>query len=324
MSRIKFFPLRAFSLVVAVLVVLVFGKTGGEAFDIRDSENCKLNFTIISDIHVETNNWKRYPAFTQGLRNVPKNKSGNDAIIVLGDSVMNGQYFENVIFHGLAGLFMRNETVLPVLGNHDAGNGSGDPAKILKRWYRFTDAFFDVQLEHPYYYRVIDGYYFIILGMETDQTQECVYSDAQLDWLEDTLALAAESGKPAFVIAHFPLHWSKDQNYQTTWRPLQILQNYYREHDLFFLCGHHHTPLQRDQSFRFQNGIPQIYAPSLSQLMNEEPHDMDEKTGEGIVVELYEDSIVFRGRNFVRNEWVFDDDGTPCERTYTLNHPIAD
>ena len=75
MSRIKFFPLRAFSLVVAVLVVLVFGKTGGEAFDIRDSENCKLNFTIISDVHVETNNWKRYPAFTQGLRNVPKKKA---------------------------------------------------------------------------------------------------------------------------------------------------------------------------------------------------------------------------------------------------------
>jgi len=324
MSRIKFLPLRAFSFVVAILVVLIFGKTGGEAFEISDSENCKLNFTVISDIHVETNNWKRYPAFTQGLQNVTKNKSGNDAIVVLGDSVMNGQYLENVIFHGLAGLFMRNETVLPVLGNHDAGNGDGDPVKILNRWYRFTDAFFNIQLEHPYYYRVINGYYFIILGMETDQTQECVYSDEQLDWLEDTLKLAASSGKPAFVIAHFPLHWSKDQNYQTTWRPLQILQNYYREHDLFFFCGHHHNPLQRDQSFRFQNGIPQIYAPSLSQLSDLEPHDMTEKTGEGIIVELYADRLVVRGRNIVRSAWVFDEDGTACERIYELKNPIID
>ena len=324
MSKIRCFPLRAFALVFAVAIALVFGKVGGESFDIRDPEACKLHFTILSDVHVETNNWKRYPAFTRGLQNVTKCKSGNDLILFLGDSVMNGQYLENTIFHGLTALFMRGETILPVLGNHDAGNGSGDPAKILNRWYRFTDAFFDIQLEHPYYYRVINGYYFIILGSETDQTQECVYSDTQLAWLEDTLALAAESGKPAFVIAHFPLHWSRDQNLQTTWRPLQILQNYYREHDLFFLCGHHHTPLQRDQSFRFQNGIPQIYAPSLSQLSDVEPHDMTEKTGEGIVVELYEDRLVVRGRNFVRSAWVFDDEATACERTYPLQHPLTD
>lgn len=324
MRLIRYLPLRVLSLLVAIVVALVAGKFGGEEYELRDPENCKLNFTIISDVHVETNNWKRYPAFTRGLQNVPKSKSGNDAIVVLGDSVMCGQYLENVIFHGLMELFMRDETVLPVLGNHDAGNGEGDPAKILNRWYRFTDAFFDLQLEHPYYYQVVDGYYFIILGSEAEKTDECVYSDTQLTWLEDTLALAAESGKPAFVIAHFPLHWSKDENLQPTWRPLQILQNYYREHDLFFLCGHHHTPLQRDQSFRFQNGIPQIYAPSLSQLTSGEDYHMDEKTGEGIVVELYEDSITFRGRNFVRNEWVVDDDGTPCERTYALKNPITE
>ena len=322
MSRIKFFPLRVLSLIVAVVVVLIFGKTGGAEFDIKDPETCKLHFTVLSDVHVETNNWPRYPAFTQGLQNVNKNRSGNDAILFVGDEVMCGQYFENVIFHGLTSLFLHNETILPVLGNHDAGNGEGDPAKILKRWYRFTDAFFDIQLEHPYYYKVVNGYYFIILGIETGVTDDCIYTAEQLDWLEDTLALAAESGKPAFVVAHFPLHWSKDENHQTTWRPLQILQNYYREHDLIFICGHHHTPLQIGQSFRFQNGIPQIYSPSLSQLDNE--GQMTEKTGEGIIVEVYEDSVVVRGRNFVRNEWVFDDDGTPCERTYTLNHPIAD
>ena len=88
MFRIKFLPLRAFALIVAILVAIVFGKLGGETFDIRNPENCKLHFTIISDVHVETNNWKRYPAFTQGLQNVPKNKSGNDAIVDLVDSVI--------------------------------------------------------------------------------------------------------------------------------------------------------------------------------------------------------------------------------------------
>ena len=51
---------------------------------------------------------------------------------------------------------------------------------------------------------------------------------------------------------------------------------------------------------------------------------MNEKTGEGIIVEVYEDSVVVRGRNFVRSEWVFDDEETPCERTYTLRFPITD
>ena len=323
MKRILHLPLRILSILIALVYVLGFGKATGEEFDVRDPGACKLNFTVLSDVHVETNNFTRYRIISHSLQNVPKNKSGNDAVVFLGDSTMNSQYLENAIFHGTAALLLKNEKIISVLGNHDAGNSEGDYEKIMKRWYRFTDAFFGYDLAQPYHYDVIDGFYFIVLGSELNRVYECVISEAQFAWLEQVLSLAAESGKPCFVFNHFPLNCMTDENLQHTDRLTNILRDYAAEHDLFYVCGHYHTPLSRGASFREDYGFPQINAPSLSRMGGEDGMQIDDRSGEGIVVELYADHLLVRGRNFYESKWKYDAPLTLCERTYPLKHPLS-
>ena len=314
MNLIKSFGLRALALVVSVVMVLVAGFATGESYDVRDPENCKLNFSILSDSHIEGNNFPRYKVYTHCLQDVRKNKSGNDAVIFLGDNTMNGQIIENTLFHGAAHMLLPGQKILPVVGNHDIGNGEGDYNKLQTRWYDYTRAFFGKDLEHPYYYDVIDGCYFIVLGIEEQLVYEMTMTEAQFAWLEDVLAKAADSGKPVFVFSHYPADDVQDENGKSTDRLVDLLAGYNKEHDLFYFCGHTHMPLYLFWSFHDSDGFPEIYLPRLTELAGADDHEVFDNTGIGIEVELYQNELLVRGRNFYTGQWRVDDedDGTMC------------
>ncbi len=325
MNLIKSFFLRAFALIVSVVMVLAAGFATGERYDVRDPENCKLNFSILSDSHIEGNNFPRYKVYTHCLQDVRKNKSGNDAVIFLGDNTMNGQIIENTLFHGAAKMLLPGQTVLPVVGNHDIGNGNGDYGKLQNRWYDYTRAFFGKDLAHSYYYEVIDGCYFIVLGMEEQLVYEMTMTDAQFAWLEDVLQKAAGSGKPVFVFSHYPADDVQDENGKSTDRLVDLLADYNKEHDLFYFCGHTHMPLYLFWSFHESDGFPEIYLPRLTELAGADDHEVFGNTGIGIEVEVYENEVLVRGRDFYRGQWRVDDEDTGelCERTYPLKTPVA-
>ena len=324
MNLIKSFGLRALALVVSVVMVLVAGFATGESYDVRDPENCKLNFSILSDSHIEGTNFPRYKVYTHCLQDVRKNKSGNDAVIFLGDNTMNGQIIENTLFHGAAHMLLPGQKILPVVGNHDIGNGEGDYNKLQTRWYDYTRAFFGKDLEHPYYYDVIDGCYFIVLGIEEQLVYEMTMTEAQFAWLEDVLAKAADSGKPVFVFSHYPADDAQDENGNTD-RLVKMLADFNKDHDLFYFCGHTHMPLYLFWSFHDSDGFPEIYLPRLTELAGADDHGVFGNTGIGIEVELYQNELLVRGRNFYTGQWRVDDedDGTMCEMTYSLKNPIA-
>ena len=311
--------------VALVLFVLPFaGKGETEPYDVKDPDACVLDFSILSDSHIEGNNFTRYKIFNNALQNVTKNQSGNDAIVFLGDNTMNGQHIENMLFHGTAAMMLRGETVLPVMGNHDIGNGQGDYAKLESRWYDYTKAFFGQKLEHPYYSEVIDGCSFIVLGPEAQKVYEMQVSDAQFQWLEQELDKAAASGRPAFVFAHFPMDDATDETGESTDRLTNLLAEYNREHDLFVFVGHTHMPLFLFWSFHNFDGFPETYLPRLTDLGGENDNEIIDRSGVGMEVEVYENEVVLRGRNFYRGEWLYDTaDETMCEVTYPLKNPIS-
>ena len=311
--------------ITAVLFVLPFaGKSSGEPYDVKDPAACVLNFSILSDSHIEGNNFPRYKVFNHALQNVKQNQSGNDAIVFLGDNTMNGNLGESILFHGTAALLLKNETVLPVMGNHDIGNGQGDYKKLENRWYDYTKAFFGKDLSTPYYYEVIDGYYFIVLGTEAQTVHEMRMSQAQFRFLEDALAKAAQSGKPAFVFAHFPMDYATDETGEETDRLTNLLAEYNKTNDLFVFVGHTHMPLYLFWSFHTDDGFPETYLPRLTELGGENDHELLDDTGTGLEVELYENEIVLRGRDFYRGEWKYDTyDEAMCEVTYQLKNPIT-
>lgn len=319
---LKSLGLRLVGGLIAVVMLVAVGVNKTESYDVKDPEACRLNFSVLSDAHIEGNNVPRYQAFVRSLQNVKKNKSGNDAVVFLGDNTMNGQHIENLLFHGAAALQLRGETVLPVVGNHDIGNGNGDGAKLQQRWYDYTAAYFGRKLERPYYYEVIDGCYFIVLGMEAQRVYEMVMTDAQFTWLETVLEKAAESGKPAFVFSHYPTDDVEDAAGSETSRLTDLLAAYARAHDVFAFVGHTHMPLALFWSFHSADGYPETYLPRLTELFGENDREFGKRTGVGIEVEVYDNEVLIRGRNFVKGEWYTDPaDKVPCEVTYPLQHP---
>ena len=310
--------LRPVAALITVFMLIGVGVCTHEAYDVKDPACCQLNFTVLSDVHVEGNNLPRYKVFARSLQDVGKNESGNDAIVFLGDSTMNGHHFENLLFHGAVHTLLRGETVLPVMGNHDIGNGSGDYETLQNRWYDYTAAFFGRKLEHPYYYEVIDGCYFIVLGMESQEVHELYISDAQMEWLEKTLALAAESGKPAFVFSHQPADYAVNADGVEDGRLTDLFAAYNEEHDLFCFVGHTHMPMYLFWSFHTDDGFPETYLPRLTSLSGDDDV-INEDSGIGVEVEVYEREVVIRARNFYSGEWRYDPvDETMCEVTYPL------
>lgn len=318
---LKSLVLRLIGGLIAVVMLVAVGVNKTEPYDVRDPEKCRLNFSVLSDAHIEGNNTPRYKAFVQSIQNVKKNKSGNDAVVFLGDNTMNGQHIENLLFHGAVALQLRGEKVLPVIGNHDIGNGNGDGEKLQQRWYDYTKAYFGKTLENPYYYEVIDGCYFIVLGMEAQRVYEMVMSEAQFTWLEGVLKKAGESGKPAFIFSHYPADDVEDETGKSTDRLVNMLAAYSEEHDLFSFVGHTHMPLRLFWSFHSSDGYPETFLPRLTELYGEDDHEFGIDTGVGLEVEVYEQEVVLRGRNFVTGTWFEDPwDDVLCEKTYPLMH----
>ncbi len=310
------------TLVCAVMLIPALGNAG-EEYDVKDPAACKMNFSILSDSHIEGNNYPRYKIFARALQNVKKNKSGNDAIVFLGDNTMNCQNIENIFFHGTVSLLLGGENILSVLGNHDIGNGEGDYEKLQNRWFTYTEAFFGRHLEKPYYYEIVDGYYFIVLGTEAHKVYDLVISDEQYEWLEGVLEKAAESGKPVFVFSHFPMSDETDTEGNLTDRLTQLFAEYNRENDIFCFVGHTHMPMYLFWSFHSDDGFPEIYLPRLTELYGENDREPGKNSGVGAEVEIYENEVCVRSRNFYTGEWRYEEDeGAFCEMTYELKNPV--
>ena len=311
--------LRWISLFVSGVMMMLFASGAGrtEPFDVQDPESCALSLTVFSDVHVESNNYPRYKVFADSLKNAVCNRTGSDAYLFLGDSVMNGQTIENMLFHGTVSRLLKDRKVIPVPGNHDFGNGAGDYEKIRQRWYTYTEAFFGKKLTTPFYCEVLNGYYIIVLSSEEQNIDRMFMSDTQLEWLEHTLADAAESGLPTFVLAHYPARMSQTIDPDSPYDLCRMLASYNREHDLFYLCGHlHHAP--DAATFHAWNGFPEVYVPMETELTGGENHDqISSDSGFGALAEVYPDRVVIRIRNFYFGEWVTRND-TPMEATYSL------
>ena len=320
---VKSFFLRIIAAVITLVMLIPAGDGKTTEYDVREPEKCELNFSVFSDSHIEGNNFSRYKVFVRALQNVKKNKSGNDAVIFLGDNTMNCQHIENLLFHGAVSTLLGGEKIFPVLGNHDIGNGEGDYGTPQNRWYDYTYAFFGRQLEHPYYYEVVNGYYFIVLGMEAQEVYDMYISEEQFAWLDGVLAEAEKSGKPVFVFSHYPADSVVDENGESTSRLAETLAGYNEKNDLVSFVGHTHMPLYLFWSFHADNGYPEIYLPRLTELAGNGDNEIYKESGIGIEVEVYENEVYVRGRDFYNGEWRYDTvDETVCEMAYTLKNPV--
>ena len=178
-------------------------------------------------------------------------------------------------------------------------------------------------LKLPYNYiiqQITDesGTYFYAKVLELDGCQttgatfeEAYISDAQLEWLDSEIA--AENGKPTFVICHQPLKLTHDL--PNTWgngtnlnagsvgdQSDEIKEILTKYENVVFITGHLHTGFG-DASYETIDNLHIVNVPALS---------IDNKDGKyngsglGYIVEVYDEEIIFRARNLETGEWLTD------------------
>ena len=297
-----------------LLTFFIFLPLGGapEAIEKKDAENCLLSATVLSDLHMEGNNTSRHLRVGNVLR--AADKADNDLLLLLGDNTMNGQIIETLLAYGLVSRFFDAEDVIVAPGNHDmdtSDNTSGDFEALSDRFIIMRNIYFGNDGDKVYFSREEKGYKFIVLGGEgrTGEDGKQIISDEQLSWLESELAEAKESGKPCFVLNHYLVYGRNgdrsyagfnisDQNDRLT----EILEG--SGVRTFYFCGHSHYGVS-DSSVQTTDNVTYINLPATGNPGNYYPaNDECGKDGIGMQLEVYENSVVLRFRNYITGQWL--------------------
>lgn len=261
----------------------------GVPYEAEKPDELITSFVAVSDIHVETNSPDVYNNFYHVLEGIKAGKN-HDAVFYLGDNVMNGQLLENFFFYAGVRAIMPAEENFVVAGNHDFGNSYGDYETLRKNYLLNNTFYLGNKLENDYYYRVLNGCYMIVLVSEDPTTQEFKMSEEQFAWLEGVLQEAKAADAPIFVFNHFPLHYLKGTENN---RLAKLLAEY---DTALYIHGHIHNDLGTD-NFGQWNGVNTINLPKITEALEYE-------AGDGIVVEVYENEVLVRGRDFIKGEWI--------------------
>ncbi len=170
----------------------------------------------------------------------------------------------------------------------------------------------DGTLNEPYYY-LNDGIaHYIVIDNYDGGTTRWI-SPEQFEWLEETLDAISGDGKAIFVIQHLPVTGSVGSStggyylYEEYGTKLTNLLNSYENDNIFLLNGHTHNGFGGAcNSIADMGNFWQINTTSLGKGASEG------YTGVGVAqyVNVYEDRVVFRARNFDTDEWLRDYDTT--------------
>lgn len=290
-------------------------------------EDCLLNVSMISDLHLEEKEAFRKIFLKAGLKSMNKAKSPIDAILVTGDLTNYGDEASLAIYYDI----MKNETDIPVVtvaGNHDIGHvGDRDVTNItreeaLANVIRYHNDYAGTNDTTNYYTQYINGYKFIVIGDEVidgghwdaiSMTQE------QLDFIDRELAAEEGSGKPVFVCSHWPIKgtngepviWDDCGIDPAEYDVKSILEKYT---NVYFISGHMHGGIkskfieeQYDLSCAEQiNGVTYISLPTYG-IINQYGIPW---SGTGAQLEVYADKVIFRPRNYLTGFWYLNSEYT--------------
>lgn len=299
---------RILKMIAAVLAVFIFSSSGEIAsYEPLDSDNLKLNFTVISDGHIEGNNSQRHKNYGEAFCDMASAEEISKALVMVGDNTMNGQGIEEAMLYGLMNKYNKIENVLMAVGNHEVCRDDTDFEKLEKRFIKYNNAFLEHKIDKLYHSQVIDGYHFIILATDRNSGVEQYISDEQFEWLDNELKTAAESGNPVFVFNHWPMNdtfsevWPEGHVGEQSERLHQVLTKY--DSRIFLFTGHLHMGIfENDYGIKEDGKITYINVPSFGSENDDGDADVQD-TGMGLQVEVYDEQLVVRIRNFVTHQW---------------------
>ncbi len=307
-------------LISTVLTVIIFIcpplGTIGRPFEAQDPDSIRLNATVWSDTHIDYREFILQGTMTAGLSSLHLSKTPIDAFIITGDLTNYGDEKSIETCFGAIQKYCPAENVVLATGNHEMGHVEGvTQAECREYIVKHYNEYFGENIENVYFSKDINGYTFIVLGDQGEDTWDFPeIHQEQLDFLDRELARGTASGKPVFVICHWPV-WGvngqdkiwEDGYLEDENEPVMEVLNKYRNKNVFFLSGHVHTGFN---SVLVGNWFGFRYAETIDGInyVNFPTYGLVNRYGipwpcTGAQMEVYDDRVVFRPRNYLSGVW---------------------
>ncbi|OAS18529.1 metallophosphoesterase family protein [Paenibacillus oryzisoli] len=271
-----------------------------------------LTFVVLTDTHItatlegtEAQNWER------ALKDILATAPDCHGIMHVGDITDNGERAE---FEVMEQIWRANKEGLPPIhftyGNHDVRWKDLEGQMSLFREHTgIHNAYYDLWLE---------GYHFIFLGTEIG-LKDCAYlSETQLKWLDQKLSEHEGTEKPAFIFVHEPLlNTVAGSQSEFGWNGIRQdaeLKRILAGHpQSIVFTGHTHWELGAKETMYNRKYATLFNAASVAYLWTDD--DVLKEGSQGFFVEVYEDRVIVKGRDFATKSWVADAE-------YTVQLPV--
>lgn len=301
-----------------------------------------IDFVVTGDTQVCTYMPEREANLMSLSQDILNSDMELDAFIIVGDIAENGMEdeFQRVTQY-IADFNTKN--FIMVTGNHDIR---------LREWEQSKNRFLDFMnnlnggnnVQNNIYFKyMVDDYTFLVMGSDESRFEDAYISNAQLQWLNVQLKEATATGKPVFVLCHYPL--AEAHGLPNTWGsgdsdgkgtiPAYERKNDYdftgsigdqsndvydiisKYQNVFFITGHLHTGFGKNtyQVINEENNVQGVNVPSVG---------IDNKDGTynnpatGLYVEVTNDQVIFYARDFGHGKFLTESEFAECVKAYDL------
>lgn len=283
-----------------------------------DADNVKLTVALWGDPQLSDYKADRHQYTKNASLDLANASEQIDALVMVGDITENGKGAEyQLILDYIAVAEDKIDNHIFSVGNHDVR---------LRAYSQVVDTFSEFCLaandkldinalaykegKLSYSYEV-NGYSFVVLNTDKSVFEESYFSDECLAWFDGELANATKDGKPVFVILHQPLKethqiwnsWnSAIPNAGTVGKQgdeIQAILNKYN--NVFLITGHLHMGFDSEWSIHQIDNFWGVNVPGIG------PNNTDgDYNGPGLsyMMEVYEDQVIFRARDFNLGKYV--------------------
>lgn len=269
----------------------------------RTKEQSLITFQVITDTHVTGDPNHEYNRnFELALQDIAAHCEGSCGIMHIGDITDHGfpeEYDEALRI--IDNYKERLPAITFTLGNHDVGLGHWDSRLALYQSH--------TGMIGPYHDHWVNGFHFIFLGTEKGLRTFCDLTPEQLQWLDYKLGEQFSSGKPIFLFLHQPLKDTvagslESQAWYGVTQDEELKAILSKHPQTILFTGHTHWELEAEHTmFPGQGKTATMFnCASVAYLWtNEDKHKLG---SQGFYVEVYNDKVLVRGRDFKTGAWV--------------------
>lgn len=272
---------------------------------VTDGSDPLYSFQVLSDTHITSDLTAVHDKnFDSALKDINTIDPNSSKLIINGDVTdcglkSNWDAFSQILNTN------KHPNVSASFGNHDTWQ---DNSWVDQNQYAISKQNYLSYTNSPniYYDYWLQNNHFIFLGSEKSNGNIAYLSDTQLQWFDKTLAQNAASNKPIFVFIHQPLYdtvsGSKPgQGWNGIEQDTEVKNILAKYPQAILFTGHTHWEFGSKYIMYNEKYCTMFNIPSCAYCWTDA--NTEDDISEGYYIEVYNDKVLVKGRNFTTKEW---------------------